>query len=227
MKNIKQLNLAMGIAITTIACYIIPIDKAEAGSFSTSINCPNPQVGTFTDEWLTGFLTGSGGTIDVINDNKFTFDVDCNSPGTVTLSDTGVFESDESYHIKFKGTAGSGTFRLNFLAYLTDNGMEIPNTRKSWSSGLIGSLPGGATEIDYPWFGNLVDKGKSITFDDLHFEVMITSTQPATFTWDSVSLGVDADRVVPEPLTILGAGTAVAFGAGFKRKIKRSNSIKK
>lgn len=34
-------------------------------------------------------------------------------------------------------------------------------------------------------------------------------------------------KPVPEPLTILGAGTAVAFGAGFKRKLKRSNSIKK
>ncbi|MDJ0509526.1 MAG: PEP-CTERM sorting domain-containing protein [Crocosphaera sp.] len=34
-------------------------------------------------------------------------------------------------------------------------------------------------------------------------------------------------KPVPEPLTILGAGMAVAFGAGFKRKIKRSNSLKK
>ncbi len=32
---------------------------------------------------------------------------------------------------------------------------------------------------------------------------------------------------VPEPLTILGAATAVAFGAGFKRKLKRSNSIER
>jgi hypothetical protein len=134
---------------------VVFTSKAEAGSFSTSIDCPNPNVGVLTDEWLTGFLSGSGGTIDVINDDKFTFDVTCNSPGKVTLSDTGFFESNESYHIKFKGVSGTGAFRLHFLAYLTNNGTEIPNTRRDWSSGLIGSLPGGATTIDYPWFGNL------------------------------------------------------------------------
>ncbi|WP_412093201.1 PEP-CTERM sorting domain-containing protein [Crocosphaera watsonii WH 8501] len=27
---------------------------------------------------------------------------------------------------------------------------------------------------------------------------------------------------IPEPLTILGAGTAIAFGAGFKRKLAKA-----
>ncbi|CCQ62703.1 PEP-CTERM sorting domain-containing protein, partial [Crocosphaera watsonii] len=30
-------------------------------------------------------------------------------------------------------------------------------------------------------------------------------------------------QTVPEPLTILGAGTAVAFGASFKRKLAKKN----
>ena len=32
---------------------------------------------------------------------------------------------------------------------------------------------------------------------------------------------------VPEPLTILGAGTAVAFGTSFKRKLAKAKSKKK
>jgi hypothetical protein len=228
MKN-WNLALALGTAVVTIGHCVVFTSKAEAGSFSTSIDCPNPNVGLFTDEWLTGFLSGSGGTIDVINDDKFTFDVTCNSPGKVTLSDTGILESDESYHIKFKGVSGTGAFRLHFLAYLTNNGTEIPNTRRDWSSGLIGSLPGGATTIDYPWFGNLVDRGNSIIFNDLHFEVRITSTQPATFTWESVSLGVDANKIIPEPTSTLGILALGTLGAAstLKRQLKSSKSSEK
>ncbi|CCQ49461.1 PEP-CTERM sorting domain-containing protein [Crocosphaera watsonii] len=39
---------------------------------------------------------------------------------------------------------------------------------------------------------------------------------------DNVRLSVEK-AVVPEPLTILGAGTAIAFGAGFKRKLGKAN----
>ena len=40
--------------------------------------------------------------------------------------------------------------------------------------------------------------------------------------FDNVRLSVEK-AVVPEPLTILGAGTAIAFGAGFKRKLGKAN----
>ncbi len=43
---------------------------------------------------------------------------------------------------------------------------------------------------------------------------------------DDLTIGtanqVVTNQAVPEPLTILGAGTAVAFGAGFKRKLNKS-----
>ena len=41
---------------------------------------------------------------------------------------------------------------------------------------------------------------------------------------DSVS--VERVESVPEPLTILGAGTAIGFGASFKRKLAKSNQKK-
>ena len=38
----------------------------------------------------------------------------------------------------------------------------------------------------------------------------------------SSTLTFSSTGTVPEPLTILGAATAVAFGAGFKRKLAKS-----
>ncbi|MFN9734283.1 MAG: PEP-CTERM sorting domain-containing protein, partial [Microcystis sp.] len=66
-------------------------------------------------------------------------------------------------------------------------------------------------------------------FNDLHFEVRITSTQPATFTWESVSLGVDANKIIPEPssiLSILALGTLGAAST-LKRQLKSSKSTEK
>ncbi|WP_425340778.1 PEP-CTERM sorting domain-containing protein [Crocosphaera watsonii] len=42
--------------------------------------------------------------------------------------------------------------------------------------------------------------------------------------YDINSTTVTSNHVVPEPLTILGAGTAVAFGISFKRKVNQSQN---
>ena len=73
-------------------------------------------------------------------------------------------------------------------------------------------------------FPNPEDKDKKIK--KVFVEFVSSTNKDPFFSLDSF----DAKEIhtpVPEPLTILGAGTAVAFGAGFKRKIKRSNFIKR
>ena len=67
--------------------------------------------------------------------------------------------------------------------------------------------------------------------DDIRRINLTTSTQTALFNniYSSYNAGpmdlaavVTVTQPIPEPLTILGAGTAIAFGAGFKRKLAKA-----
>ncbi len=51
-----------------------------------------------------------------------------------------------------------------------------------------------------------------------------SSSYSEAFLFDVGDRGTYIAREVPEPLTILGVGTAIAFGTTFKRKLKKSKS---
>ncbi len=53
----------------------------------------------------------------------------------------------------------------------------------------------------------------------VHFQIIDNYGDPRGTTYGEVAFKTGT---VPEPLTILGAGTAVAFGAGFKRKLGKA-----
>lgn len=93
----------------------------------------------------------------------------------------------------------------------------------------MGGIAGGPSTLDTGWEGNLVKKGSSLNFTDIHLKITIITTQPAGFSWGSVSLGVDADEVVgvPEPLTMLGSAAAVGFMAAFNRRLAKVTKEKK
>ena len=57
----------------------------------------------------------------------------------------------------------------------------------------------------------------------------ITVITPADVTApvsDLYSFDIQTTHAVPEPLTILGAGTAISFGAAFKRKLAKKKADK-
>lgn len=66
------------------------------------------------------------------------------------------------------------------------------------------------------------------SFDDVVAELLATPLGEDTdFYWNIHTLGLPGGAIrgqveaVPEPLTILGAGAAISFGAGFKRKLAK------
>ncbi|WP_035829475.1 PEP-CTERM sorting domain-containing protein [Crocosphaera watsonii] len=67
------------------------------------------------------------------------------------------------------------------------------------------------------------------SFDDVVTELLATAPgQDTSLYWNIHTLGLSGGAIrgqlqaVPEPLTILGAGTAIAFGTGFKRKLGKA-----
>ena len=100
-----------------------------------------------------------------------------------------------------------------------------------------GIAPGGkyGLRINFP-IGETVDV--RFSYDDIPFfqNPMIVSSfnldQFEDFNNELLLLGISLSEtgninVVPEPLTILGAGTAIAFGTTFKRKLIKAKKNKK
>ena len=82
------------------------------------------------------------------------------------------------------------------------------------NSEVIGSGSDGSSSIGSQGrFGKILVWG--LTRDEYFLTGSLLPVTDVTFQNTSV-------EVVPEPLTILGAGTALIFGAGFKRKLSKS-----
>lgn len=116
----------------------------------------------------------------------------------------------------------SGTFDFN-SAYLT----------AAWSDGLnilVEGFLGGVNTYSQTVVVNTTSPTK-FTFNYLGVETVRFTSFGGTDSYRSHlaldTLEYNATSAVPEPLTILGATTAIALGAGFKRKLAQSKKLKK
>ncbi len=171
----------------------------------------------------TGVPTGTTG-----ESTWFTFDV---TPSTGTTFDfTGQTASIDTYAFN---SLGSGTSATDWTLYFSlDGGSSFSSlgtfagatagpsagttgpVALSWSLDSLGTQTGTVTFLLDPVSTaqtNGVVEQRATGFDNLlvEAEVIPTTSEP-----------------VPEPLTILGAGTAVIFGSHFKRKLKQKSKSK-
>lgn len=172
-------------------------------------------------------VDGNGMVTTLDGDGPYIKKVDIQIPGGVIIKDT-LFSEDESYHFNLGGVSGSGTFRISYTMWLTNDGNKIPGTEKQWMSPLVGSS-------DLPWAQDSLDDdiGYELTdgtlnFNDIHGEFFITSTQPSVLKWNKITLGVDADvaQAVPGPLPILGVASAFSYSRKLRKRIQASRVLR-
>ncbi len=111
------------------------------------------------------------------------------------------------------------SFNTALLFNPLDSEFFIPNSDQIFSIGIGDSFSGSLSTFD-GWL--LTDSNSGNAAD---FQVLLSddgSLSGSIFA-ERVGGGTWTAKAVPEPVTILGVGTAIAFGAGFKRKLGKSN----
>ena len=169
--------------------------------------------------------------------------------GTATLLGTGEINLDTSFDsgngaYPISGTQnwlsflGDGGFNVSFTEsiaafgfYITDLGSTQLNLELTLADGSIQNiLVPNSTRFDDPPAGSgsilyygIIAENPGEEFTNVAFTFPGDSTRSGDgIGLDDITIGT-RQQVVPEPLTILGAGVAVAFGTGFKRKLANAN----
>ncbi len=112
------------------------------------------------------------------------------------------------------------SFNTALLFNPLDSEFFIPNSEQIFSIGIGDSFSGTLSTTD-GWLltdsnsGNAADFQFFLSDDGSLSGFILESPEFVGGTWTA--------QAVPEPLTIFGVGTAIAFGAGFKRKLGKSN----
>ena len=130
---------------------------------------------------------------------------------------------------KLKASDGAADDRFGFSVSLSGN-MALVGSRLDDDNG---SNSGSAYLFDVTT-GNLLQKLTPLdgaAGDQFGFSVSLSGNTALVASYLDDDNGTDSGsaylfttgQTVPEPLTILGAGTAVAFGASFKRKLAKKN----
>ena len=124
---------------------------------------------------------------------------------------------------RIEGTSDGTSNNLSLIGSLSDAGNGFPDIGESIDFNVEFEL--GQTETKVTLSG----LGESLSYTTNNFDrtkslsLLITRNHPYE-RYDINSITVTSNHVVPEPLTILGAGTAVAFGISFKRKVNQSKN---
>lgn len=204
-------SLLMAGAIFAI---LTPFKSAQASTVLLQDNFDSETLGLSSPS-LTNW-TISDGTVDVIGNPNF-FDL---RPGNGRYLDL-----DGSSRNAGKITSKT-TFSFNPGDFITLQ-FDLAGSQRSDSNSVtvsLGSL-----------FSETFTLSSSVPFGTITRTFNPTSATNAQLMFDHAggdNLGLLLDNVnlsvqpVPEPLTILGAGTAISFGASFKRKLAKKNSKK-
>ncbi len=116
-----------------------------------------------------------------------------------------------------------------------ENGNVIPRSPLQFvftgsnRSGSVGGViiplgeTGGAMDQLSPQVGRVGFNGSDLWIDTGNLSTSGSINTPLPFyAMSSIQTVEETTTPIPEPLTILGAGTAIAFGAGFKRKLAKA-----
>lgn len=183
--------------ITTLGTTSNLIDVTGT-STTVSLNLIAPSAG------VNGSIPGRSDISNLIDDSFFTT---FNGTWSLTLSGLSNGIYDIYYYAPTNTIIETGTFEVNGVSAASILG-DNPNANDN--------------ELDQGLDWDIVS-GVNVTDGSLTF---ISSTPTSNFRGLSGLQLTQVSQPVPEPLTILGAGTAIAFGGAFKRKLAK-NSKKK
>ena len=197
----KHLGLMIGLLGATAAVNMVIAPSANA--FSLNLYFANTTGGfsspdtTSPGSTVTSFRLTSAGT---------------GTTNTINLAAIGVTPAEAS-SVTAQGTIDyTGSANASLIANLLANNVVVQSF--TLASGTTVIPPGTPFSIDF-------SSGVQANFNqDLEIEFIGTGTTITAGHRFSVT-------AVPEPLTMLGAATAVGFGTAFKRKLNASKSNKK
>lgn len=192
----------IGLGTATLAAATIGVGLAAAPA----------QAFSFTD---TVAMSGNANFIGSTNEVEFS-DVFVESDD---VDATGIFDGLEGKEVTVKNilfTPIANTFFANYSAvddFLTfDNGIVF-----DLDAGVADGFVPNSIATEFNFTGKFFTAGGSHVGDG-NFAVLSSG--------DSTSFNLTASTEVPEPLTILGSGLALGFGAMFKRqRSKKENDI--
>jgi hypothetical protein len=147
-----------------------------------------------------------------------------------TISDEGFFNDNESYHVKLlggkiiNGLPNPIENKLQFEFWLTLDGKEIQNTRKSFQRFILVIPGGGPNNKEFDFEAELTEN--SLLFNDIHLTLTNNSQDSQQFEWSGYQLGVDAQKIhqVPGPLPVLGVAAAFGYSRKLRKRIKDSKT---
>lgn len=105
MNKSKILGLT---GLLTLCASLAGVNRAEAYNITIA---PPPKNSSL---WVSGPLPGGSVTNDTDVPTSTDIEVVFQPGSSITIGDTGFFESDESYHVNFKGTGARGLMTLFF-----------------------------------------------------------------------------------------------------------------
>ena len=121
-----------------------------------------------------------------------------------------------------EGTS-NGSFNNTTFGPFLDAGNDFPNIGESANFNVEFELGQTETKVTLSGLGETLSFTTN-NFDRTQSLSLLIARNHFYERYDINSITVTSNHVVPEPLTILGAGTAVAFGISFKRKVNQSQN---
>ena len=154
-----------------------------------------------------------GATIDMPESRKFTEDE------TVTFKATSNFWSFDPVNVPFDYTV-TGLFRFQVSETLDSNSLNSGNISSNFP---IGSSFSVEEKVMYDGGSRTLQKGNYVVSLIMVFVLNNPQMDFQTFTVNAAeSRFMVIPEPIPEPLTILGSGTACGFGALFKRQLNKN-----
>lgn len=195
------------------------IGAASLGTFAGTILL-SPDANAVT---LGNFTTGTAGA--------YTFTLDNFNPNASPFSDYEVALSTTATGVQFALNSPGGSTLLTSGTYSINYFVTGPigiiglnqNAFNATSQKFVSATKGGPQLVGFPLTttGNFVSGFVSPNLNSVYVQDLITIAPGGDLT------SISNRFAVPEPLTILGAVTAMGLGASFKRKLQASKSGKK
>lgn len=215
----KYFICSTNIKVTTLASFAVffmfPAHPAEAAIIINATETISTVVFSYTGSINTSDLGSPVANVQFYSavsairpfSSAIGSGVDLTNPPTNSLTVSSV---DSYYNVDISGPFSFGTGNFAFTAFQSGDIFAFAQDQKFL--GLPNEYVSGQAISGF------------VTFDISTFASL--GVTPGTYVWtlpnkETITLNAGASAV-PEPLTILGAVTATAFGAGFKRRLAKS-----